>query len=127
MRNTRNTILLSCLLGLSFAATAESPSQTEKEINYLLEYIATSDCTFVRNSERYDGAAWADHMSKKYNGDRRHVHTAEKFIDRVASNSVETGTPYTVKCEDSEIETTDRWLHKALAIYLNHLDPYRDR
>ena len=127
MRKTLNTILLSGLLGLSCAVMAETEAEAPKEINYLLEYISTSECTFVRNSERFDGPQWAELMREKYEADIRHVQTADKFIDRVASNSTETGTPYTVKCEDSETETTDRWLHKALALYRNQSDPYRDR
>ena len=127
MRNTLNTILLSCLLALSCAAMAGPQSQGDKEINYLLEFVATSDCTFVRNGDRYNGADAADHLRGKYNGDKRHVHNGEQFISRVASKSSTTGMPYMVNCEDSEPETTDQWLHKALAIYLNHSDPYRDR
>jgi len=127
MRNTLKTILLSCVLGLSCTAAAESPAQAEKDISYLLEFVATSNCTFVRNGERYDGADTADHLRDKYNRDKRHVHSAEQFISRVASKSSLTGTPYTVKCEDSEPETTGRWLHQALAVYRNQLDPYRDR
>ena len=125
MRNTLNTILLIGLIGLSGSAIAESESS--KEINHLLEYIAASECTFVRDKERFDGAQWEEFMSKEYHRDRRHIHTADNFIDRVASDSVETGTPYTVKCEDQELETTDIWLHKELAIYRNLSDPYRDR
>jgi hypothetical protein len=127
MRNTLNTILLSCLFGLSLSAMAESQSQDAKEINYLLEFVATSDCTFVRNGERYNGADAADHLRGKYNHDKRHVHTGEQFISRVASKSSLTGAQYTVKCEDSEPETTDKWLHRALAMHLNQSDPYRDR
>ena len=127
MRITLNTLLLTCSLGLSCTAAAQPAVAPETEINHLLEFVAASSCTFVRNADRYDGPEAADHLRAKYERDKRHVTSAEKFIDRVASDSSITGTPYTIKCEDSETETTDRWLHKALAIHRNLSDPYRDR
>jgi len=125
MRNTLKTILLSSLLGLSCVAIAGS--EAEKEINYLLEFVATSDCAFIRNSERHNGADAADHLRGKYKLDKRHVHTAEDFISRVATKSSATGMPYTVKCGEDEAEATSRWLHHVLAKYRNQSDPYRDR
>jgi hypothetical protein len=127
MRNTLKAILLSGLLGLSCVTVAGSQANAEKEINYLLDFITTSDCTFIRNSDPYSGPDAADHLRGKYKFDKRHVTSAELFISRVATRSSTTGTPYTVKCEDHEAQTTDRWLHQVMAKYRNQSDPYRDR
>jgi hypothetical protein len=113
------------MLGLSNTAAAESPTDVERDVNYLLEYVANSDCTFTRNSKRHDGVAAADHLRQKYELDKRHVHSTELFIDRVASKSSVNGKTYTVNC-DGETETTERWLNRALAKYRNQLDPLRN-
>jgi hypothetical protein len=127
MRNTLKAILLSGLLGLSCVTVAGSQADAEKEINYLLDFITASDCNFIRNSDPHSGPDAADHLRGKYKFDKRHVTSAELFISRVATRSSTTGTPYTVKCEDHEAQTTDRWLHHVMAKYRNQLDPYRDR
>ena len=104
------------------------PQQQEnRAITYLLEYIASSDCTFVINSQRYNGVNTAQQMLSKYRRDRSHVPTGEEFIRRVASRSDTTDTPYMVNCQDSEPETTARWLHRALANFHNQSDPYREQ
>ena len=35
-------------------------------IEHLISLVADSELTFVRNGKRYEGAAAADHMRKKY-------------------------------------------------------------
>ena len=126
MRNTLKAVLLLSICVLPGAVLAQpGGDEAQKEINYLLEFVATTDCTFIRDGERYDGAEAAKHLTEKYDQDRRHVTSADKFIDRVASKSALTGNPYTVNC-DGEAEPSDVWLHRALAKYRNESDPLRD-
>jgi hypothetical protein len=124
MRMTLNAILLACLWGLAYTAAAQPVVTPETEINHLLEFVAASSCTFIRNADRYDGPKASDHLRTKYEHDKRHVTSAEKFIDRVGSTSSMTGNPYIVNCAGKAIPT-DLWLHQELATYRNHSDPLR--
>jgi hypothetical protein len=100
------------LLLLSRGAAAD----TEAEIQYLLEFVATSQCTFVRNGTEHDSEDAADHLRLKYNRGTRYVNSAEQFIDRLASESSWTGRDYTVTC-DGATEPSADWLHRALTEY----------
>lgn len=88
----------------------------EHEIGYLLDFVASSGCTFTRNGADHDSAEAADHLRLKYQRGRRYATSAENFIDRLASKSSWTGKAYTVSCDDG-IETSSNWLHRALAAY----------
>ncbi len=106
------SVLTLCLL----ASTALANEQTDREINYLLEFVATSGCTFVRNGAEHDPADAADHLRLKYSRGARYVNSAEQFIDRLASASSWSGKPYTVTC-DGKTEPSGDWLHRALDDY----------
>jgi len=119
MRYGLPTLILASLLGLAPAALA----QTDKRVEYLLDYIADSGCTFVRNSERHDAEDAAKHLRAKYEQDMRHIKTAEQFIDRLASTSALSGQPYVVTC-GGKTQTSREWLHEALITYhLNNPNP----
>ena len=102
------------LIGLSAGVSAAD--QAEKEIQYLLEFVAGSGCSFVRNGTEHDPAAAADHLRLKYSRGGRYVDSAEHFIDRLASESSWTGKDYTVTC-DGKTEPSGDWLHRALDDY----------
>ena len=105
------------LLALLVAAGgARAGDNTEAEIEYLLEYVAHSGCTFVRNGSEHDPADAADHLRLKYGRGARYVDSAEQFIDRLASESSWTGKPYSVNCRGRS-EPSGQWLHRALAAY----------
>lgn len=109
----RAVFLLLALSGNAGAATLEP---TEAEISYLLDFVATSGCTFIRNGDEHDSADAADHLRLKYRRGHRYADTAEKFIDRLASESSWSGRPYTVRCGE-QVETSSAWLHRALTSY----------
>ena len=77
-------VVLLCLLPLSARADDAVPA----EIDYLLSSIGSSDCAFIRNGERYDSRSAEDHLRMKYRRGKRYAPTSEKFIERLASNSV---------------------------------------
>jgi hypothetical protein len=108
-------VLALCLL----AGTALGNEQTDKEVQYLLEFVANSGCTFVRNGSDHDPADAADHLRLKYSRGSRYVNSAEQFIDRLATASSWTGKPYTVTC-DGKTEPSGEWLHRALDDYRNN-------
>jgi hypothetical protein len=107
------------LPGTVTAGADAEEAETEQEVEYLLEFVAGSGCTFVRNGDDHDSADAADHLRLKYNRGKRYVGSAEQFIDRLATESSWSGDPYTVTCEGNT-QTSAHWLHRALAEYRQH-------
>jgi hypothetical protein len=115
VRPLHSLLLAGCLLA-SVASSAAGADQAEIEINYLLDHVADSGCTFVRNGDSHDSADAADHLRLKYDRGQRYADTAENFIDRLASESSWSGDIYTVTC-DQVTEPSGVWLHRALEEY----------
>ena len=109
-------LLLAFALALPGTATAETETETEREVAYLLEFVAGSGCTFIRNGGDHDAVDAADHLRLKYRRGKRYVGSAEQFIDRLATESSWSGDPYTVNCE-GKTQTSAQWLHGALTEY----------
>lgn len=97
-------------------ATPAEVDQADAEIQYLLEFVANSGCTFVRNGDAHDSVDAADHLRLKYSNGSRYADTAEHFIDRLASKSSWSGKTYTVTCGEVT-EPSGDWLHRALDDY----------
>ena len=112
--------LHSCIVGaalyglLSCSALAKMSAEEDADIQYLFDFVATSGCTFIRNGSDSNSEAAADHLRLKYSRGKRHVNSAEQYIDRLASESSWTGKKYTVNC-NGEISESGSWLHKALS------------
>ena len=98
------------------ASQADVSATTEREIQYLLEFVANSGCSFERNGSVHDPEDAADHLRLKYRRGGRYVDTTEHFIDRLASESSWTGKKYTVTCE-GQVIPSGQWLHQALNDY----------
>lgn len=101
------------LLILSLPAWSDP---VDEEVEYLLQFVADSGCTFVRNGSEHASADAADHLRMKYSRARRYAATADAFIDNLASKSSWTGRPYQVIC-DGVASPSGEWLHKALSDY----------
>ena len=95
---------------------ADVPEAADREIQYLLEFVAASNCLFNRNGGTHEPDDAADHLRLKYNRGARYVDSAEQFINRLASESSWTGRDYTVSCEGVEF-STNGWLHRVLETY----------
>jgi hypothetical protein len=98
------------------SATSAADETADVEIHYLLDYVAGSGCSFLRNGDTHDAVDAADHLRLKYNRGKRYADTAENFIDRLASESSWSGETYTVTCGDTT-EPSGEWLHRALDDY----------
>jgi hypothetical protein len=111
----RSVALLALGLYVLFQAPlrADVPEAADREIQYLLEFVAASNCVFNRNGGSHEPANAADHLRLKYRRGSRYVNSAEQFIDRLASESSWTGRDYTVICDGEEL-STNGWLHRAL-------------
>ena len=106
-------LLLSCLLPFSAHADNDVPA----EIDYLLQSIGSSDCTFIRNGDRYDARAAEDHLRMKYRRGKRYAPTSEKFIERLASNSYLSKKLYYIECDGKEMTPSGDWLMERLGEY----------
>ena len=105
-------LTLLTILCLPLAGPADV-GRTPHEIQHLMDYIAGSQCRFIRNGKTYDAEAARAHIQKKYNNVRRRVRTTEDFIDLAASRSTMSGEPYRVLCGAEPIVCAD-WLRAEL-------------
>jgi len=75
-------------------------STEEGKIDYLIYRVQDSDLTFLRNREKYDGAAAAEFLRWKLPRHKNNYHvkvdTAEDFVSKIASESRMSGKPYAV-------------------------------
>lgn len=91
------------------------------EIEYLLEFIENSDCTFIRNGKAHDTENGLEHIEKKYAHFKKKIKTAEDFINRSASGSLISGKPYIVDCPNAKGRIkSSNWLLKELANFRKH-------
>lgn len=104
--------VLCCLGTLSLPAGA-----SEAEIEFLLQAIGQSDCTFYRNGKAYSSSDAEAHLRMKYNRTRKRVKTADQFIDRLASKSFLSGNAYSMQCARAETVPTQPWLQRTLGDY----------
>jgi len=102
----------------AWSNTSFAASENEVEIDHLLQFIANSNCTFIRNGERYPSAEAKLHINKKYNYVKSKVNSAEDFIKYAATKSSMTGKYYSVICAGKE-KTSKQWLLDELAAYRN--------
>jgi hypothetical protein len=103
-------VLAIALLALAAPVSAD----TSSEIEHLLSAIGSSECTFIRNGQRYDASKAEAHLRMKYERGRRYATSAENFIERLASKSSMTRRVYMIECPGAEPEKTGEWLTKRL-------------
>lgn len=85
------------------------------QIEALLEKIATSKLTFVRNGTEHSGQSAADHLRTKLRFAGSRVTTAQEFIEHIAAKSSSTGEPYVVKV-GSATQPLAAWLRGTLVL-----------
>jgi hypothetical protein len=98
-------------------ADRKSSQTADETIKYLLDYVAGSYCTFIRNGEPHTGKEAADHFKAKYEHFKNEIKTPEDFIQIAATKSMITGDPYLVKTADGKEISCAEWLGKVLADY----------
>ncbi|WP_136799742.1 MULTISPECIES: DUF5329 family protein [Desulfosediminicola] len=106
------------LLSLIFFATtttnlAASENRANEEIDYLLNYISESGCTFIRNGKEYPSTKAAEHLQYKYGKVKNRIPDADTFIAKIASASSITRKQYEVQCGDERLPS-GKWLKDAL-------------
>jgi hypothetical protein len=114
--------LLTILLVVSLPVMAAGPDAVaQKEVEHLMNYLASSGCQFNRNGTWYDAPRASDHLRQKYDYLLRKnlVATAEDFIERAASESSVSGKPYLVKCKGHDEVQSGAWFRAELARFRN--------
>ncbi len=109
-------LLLTGLWGTPGMAQTSEPD-LHTTIAYLMQYIAASNYTFIRNGKEHHIDEAVDHVKRKYDYFEDDIHTAEDFIRLCASESTMTGNPYMVKNPEGELIPTRQWLTAALENY----------
>ena len=107
------------LLAIASPVNAEQvhAAQVDAEINYLLQQVETTECTFNRNGSRHKGAEAVAHIQRKYDYFKDDIKTAEDFIRTSASKSTMTRRAYTIECPEQSPVTAKSWLLEQLAKY----------
>jgi hypothetical protein len=117
---TRILFLLAIIFGFGASllpAAVLAGEDTNKTITYLIDYVARSDLTFVRNGQESTGKQAADHMRQKWAYFRNSIKTPEDFILLAATKSELSGKLYLVRLKDGKESPAGEWLTKVLAEY----------
>ncbi len=117
---TRFTLPLILLLSSLFStAHAAEPAATKQEIAHLFTVLETSNCQFNRNGSWHDAKEASAHLHKKYRylQNLNLVPSAEKFIERAATESSFSSRAYQIKCADNVAQPSAPWLTAALLKY----------
>lgn len=89
---------------------------TGQVVTYLIEQVARSHLTFIRNGEGHSCEEAAKHAQTKYEYFKSRIETAEDFIRLCASKSLISGKPYLVVTPQGEV-TLESWLGQILMEY----------
>jgi len=90
---------------------------TNKTVTYLIDYVAKSDLTFVRNGQDSTAKQAAEHMRQKWAYFSKKIKTPEDFILLAATKSELSGKLYLVRLKDGKESPAGEWLSKVLAEY----------
>jgi hypothetical protein len=109
LRN-RIRVLVFSLIAVAGLAPAPLRAETmDNEIDYLLDTVAASNCTFIRNGKEYDADDARDHLQSKRRRGKRYFDSTEEFIERLASKSSMSGKPYQIRCGDDAAVPAGEW------------------
>jgi hypothetical protein len=109
--------LASAILIATFAGQTFATESLEQTVHYLIDYVAKSDATFIRNGVSHTPAEAIAHIKAKYEHFKNQIKTPEDFIRLAASRSLLTGKPYLVRTPDANEMRLDVWLTEALKQY----------
>jgi len=111
-------IFLSLLVGFALMTAAHADDEVmNAEIDYLLDTVVTSSCTFIRNGKEHEPEAAKDHLSMKRRRGKKYYSNAEEFIENLASSSSWSGKPYHIRCGDEEQQLAKVWFSAVLDQY----------
>ena len=117
---TRFIFILTLLFaGILTRTHAAEPVTTKAEIAHLFATLEASNCQFNRNGTWHSSKEASTHLATKYKylQDRDLVPTAEKFIERAATESSLSGKAYQIKCADGVVQPSAPWFQAILLKY----------
>ncbi len=110
-----SALLLS--VGMTFGQAKTAAEDLSRTVTYLLDFVAKSDCTFIRNGKSYTPKEASEHMKGKYEHFKKEIKTPEDFVRLAASKSLVSGQAYRVKTIDGKEFECATWLGKILDDY----------
>jgi Family of unknown function (DUF5329) len=119
MKFFRSSLLI-LIASLAFVSPAKSAESLDQTISYLIDCVANSKATFIRNGTSYTSAEAAEHIKAKYAHFKKDIRTPEDFIRLSASKSILSGKPYLVRLPDGKAMHLDAWLTDALKQHRSH-------
>jgi hypothetical protein len=95
------------------------PKSPQEEVEHLFQYLQKSGCRFNRNGSWYPSEKAVDHLRRKYAYlvKKGLFTTAESFVEKGASQSSMSGTPYQVQCDSQPPTPSGPWLTAELKRY----------
>jgi hypothetical protein len=117
------------LLCVFVAAAAEEITAREKErIEYLIGHVEEMNAeVFIRNGKEYGAGTAARFLRSKWQANTDKVKTAEDFVEKIASRSSTTGTPYRIRLKDGTEIGCGEYLSRLLAAQRVPNNPYGHR
>jgi len=113
-----NLIKISVLITTFFLGFMDvSAATVEQETQHLLNYMANSGCTFIRNGTEYSSEEARSHIQRKYNYVKNKVNSTEQVIEYAATESSFSGKEYSINCPGKPTIPSAEWLTKELLIY----------
>lgn len=111
------TLTIVLTLALSPSIADDHVDETvSAEIDYILDTVEASDCTFIRNGKEHEADSARSHLELKRRRGKKYFETAEEFIDRLASSSSWSGKPYHIRCGEEQVLAKD-WFMNVLQDY----------
>lgn len=117
MYRRATTLVGAALAAISLVAGVSLADTMNDEIDYLIEEVGKSGCTFIRNGKYYAGRRARAHLQSKRRLNGHLIDSTEEFIEKIASKSVTSGKPYLIHCKGQDAQTAGEWFSALLAEY----------
>ena len=102
------------VISVALATRLPAAESLDQTIGYLLDYVANSKATFIRNGESHTPDEAVEHIKAKYEHFKDQIKTPQDFIRLAASKSLITGKPSLVRTPDGKEMRLDEWLTQSL-------------
>jgi hypothetical protein len=102
-------LLFFLLLSITTPAYATPP--LDLQIELLLDQVAESQCSFVRNGKAHTAKESVKHISRKYAHYEEEIDSIDSFIELTATKSLFTGKEYLIECQ-GQVMTSAEWMHE---------------
>lgn len=116
MTRLNSLLLLITLLSSVSAAATSAAENMQDEVDYLFSVLGKDSCTFVRNDISYSSGEFERHLRSKLSGNEQLINSAEDFIEKIATRSSVSESPYVAIC-GAELQIIKDWLTESLEVY----------